>query len=595
MSNAAPISTGHELYREIRSRGLHLRRGVGRDDALYAELCRYLACPASQNLSSFLKQSELSAEALLRAFLKVAEPFAQMFQDVWSYLAASAAPRATESIRIRFGFEKDGLTINLDEFREWAATAKRVISTVLVRRWPRQAFHGLFEMQRILLGHHYLPPTRKWPDYSPGRPCSLLPLPEPIHDVDRVVSDIHALFQRVIDDAAAHAGRRARNIPELRQDAEANLEAEDSDARAAASLLHDLLPGWKAVFDRLPSISSSQKDQALSYFRREIEPGLDDAEESGVGNVLEPLDILNLPFWRHRWHTFEVWATVIVLRVLEDYSPVPRIQNGHIAIDGHQPGLIADLHAHGFPKACAVVQMETPFRRGLRRAIRPDLSICFDDALRMDSRAAVVEFKQRAKLTTREVWKVGSLYRDGSPKARGVIILNYDEPKLTDTLPSGVVLIEGLRPRAADALARLAEGLKRALLDARLEPGLRPAMVLLDVSSSMGNAYDDAEVQSSLQRLLRRPQTTVLRFNDGLEKGGDLLQDQELHLRTCGSTDIVRAVDEAFQAFGVPEVLIVVTDRGYNSPALRLEEVRHLREGMPGELAGMLDWADEGP
>src|SRR5262245_37434180 len=126
-SDADPISTGRDLYREIRSRGLHLRRGVGRDDALYAELCQHLNCPASQNLSSFLRQSELSAEVLLRAFLLVAEPFGQMFQDIWNYLAASAAPKATESIRIRFGFEEDGVTTDLNEFREWATTAKRVI------------------------------------------------------------------------------------------------------------------------------------------------------------------------------------------------------------------------------------------------------------------------------------------------------------------------------------------------------------------------------------------------------------------------------------------------------------------------------------
>lgn len=593
--DADPISTGHELYREIRSRGLHLRRGVGRDDALYAELCQRLGCPTSQNLSSFLRQSGLSAEALLKAFLKVAEPFAEMFQDIWSYLAMSSAPRATEAIRIRFGFDKDGLTIDLDEFREWAATAKRVISRVLIRQWSRQSFSSLFEMQRLLLGHQYLLPTREWPNYFPGRPCCLLPLPEPAHELDRVVADIHALFQWVIDEAAADAGCDARNSPELRQDGEDNQATEHRDVIELAFLLHDLLPGWKAAFDRVQSIPSSQKEQALSFFRREIEPQLDHVERSRIADVLEPLDILNLPFWRYRWHTFEIWATVVVLRLLEDYSPVPRILDGHIALGGHQPGVVADLHANGYPKACVVVQMETPFRRGLRRAIRPDLSICFDDAHRIESRAAIVEFKQRAKLTSHEVGKVGIPYRDGSPKAGGVIIVNYDDPKLTDALPSGVVLIEGMRPRATDALARLAEGLKHALLRAGLKPGLRPAMVLLDVSSSMGNAYDNPDVQGFLKRLLRRPRTTVLRFNEGLENGGDLRPGQEAHLRTRGSTDIARAVDEAFEAFGVPEVLIVVTDRGYNSPAPRLADVQHLRECMPGELGDILDCIDEVP
>ena len=356
-----------------------------------------------------------------------------------------------------------------------------------------------------------------------------------------------------------------------------------------------MLPGWEAVFDHIQSIPLSQKEQALDFFRRVIEPLLGHVQRSEIVDVLELLDVLNLPFWRHRWHTFEIWTTVVVLRYLEDYSPIPRVVNGHIALDGHQPGVVADLDAHGYSRACVVVQMQTPFRRGHRRAIRPDLSICFDDTYRVESRAAIVEFKQRAKLTSRHVQEVGRLYRDGSPKAGGVIILNYDETKFTGELPSRVVLIEGMRPRGSEALDRLAEALKTALVRAGVKPASRPAMVILDVSSSMGNAYDDPDVQRFLKRLLQRPRTTVLRFNDGLEEGGDLRPDQVAHIRTRGSTDIARATGEAFETFGVPEVLIVVTDKGYNSPAPRLAEVRHLRECMPSELGDTLIWIDRLP
>ena len=213
-----PISTGQELYRQIQTRGLHLRQGNGRDDALYGELCRRIGCPPGQKLAPFLKRSGTSAEALLKAFLKVTEPFAEMFHDIWSYLASSAAPRATESIRIRFGFDTDGLTLDLNQFRELAMTAKREISRILYRHWSRDAFGHLFKMQRILLGNQHFHPTREWPAYYPGHPCYLLPLPEPGHELDRVVADIHALFQWVIDEIVADAKRQARNLPELQQE-----------------------------------------------------------------------------------------------------------------------------------------------------------------------------------------------------------------------------------------------------------------------------------------------------------------------------------------------------------------------------------------
>ncbi len=55
-----------ELYREIKRRGLELRRGNGRDDALLEALTKRLGCPDDQ-LQEFLDASLLTGEEFLSA------------------------------------------------------------------------------------------------------------------------------------------------------------------------------------------------------------------------------------------------------------------------------------------------------------------------------------------------------------------------------------------------------------------------------------------------------------------------------------------------------------------------------------------------
>lgn len=585
-----PLETAEELYREIRERGLHLRKGNGRDDALLEQLRRALGCPDNR-IMRHLQRTGMPAQVFLKAFLVVAEPFALMFQEIWEYLARIGAPRAGESIRVRFGFDRDNPTeVELEQFRVWAETVRRVVRQVTSSYWSRDAMHALFELAGLARGGQVLETTRRWEVYRPGRRYRLLDLALPTDGFERLVSRVHRLFQSIIDGYAEirEGTATGRRVQELRDPGE--LDAEGEDLRHAAVLLTDLLPGWAALFDRVQEVPGPARQAAQRFFDDEIRPKLGERPEQQVLRIREALDVLELPFWAHRWHTYEVWATVATLQCMDDLRPRPRVEDGRVPIDGYQAGIVADLSVRSFDDACVVLQLETPFRRGKRRAIRPDLSVCFDDRMTSESRAVVVEFKQRARLSGSHVLEIGTAYRDGSPRASGVLIVNYDEPELSLALPGRVSLIQGLQPARADSRERFRRELAAMLLRANLVSARGLTVLLLDVSGSMGGRYTPPQVQKALREALGLSWVTILRFSVGLSSGGDLNEGDLPGLTTDGGTDLAAALEQVVDHFGLPETLVVVTDGGYGDPGGWMGRIPNVLQCEPEGLSDALDW-----
>ena len=208
-----------------------------------------------------------------------------------------------------------------------------------------------------------------------------------------------------------------------------------------------------------------------------------------------------------------------------------------------------------------------------------------------ESRVAVVEFKQRASLTRAHVEEVGSAYLRGSPNAGGVIIVNYDDTGIAVDLPDSVSLLEGVRPDQPPRVEAMTERLHEILDSVRFIPAGSRALVLLDVSSSMGQAYKESEAQRGLHMLMQLDWLTVLRFNDGLIPGGDLPSDDtDRFLRTRGGTNLSNALDEVVSHMDVPSTLLIVTDGEYGKRPRRLDDVERLRECLPHELPSAVEW-----
>lgn len=582
-----PVDTASELYREMKRRGLELRAGSGRDDLLLQQLAGELRCVPTK-LQAFLDASTLSAEDFLQVFLKVSAPFALMFQEIWDYLAARRVSRAMETLSVRFGFpdSPDKQVLDLERFRRYIEMTKVIAAPV--RLWPSDALHALFEMSRVLLKHIGWNSSlnRDYGHYCPGEPFQLPPLPASAHGVDRVVGAVRSLFQTIIDEYAEQSRSRERQLPELNQDSEVN--EGNLSVRRAAQMLTDLLPAWIRIFVLLERIDGLTKDEALAFYETTIEPLLGAESRMTMVSVREALDILDLPFWRHRWHTYEVWATVLTLRNLDEYRPVLRITDGYVPVDGYSAGVIADLTAQGFPSVCVAVQVETPFRSGKRRAIKPDLRVCFADTLDANDTAAVVEFKQRKKLDRGHVVEVLRSYSDGSPCVGGVFMLNYDPCDQSIPTPPGCYLLGDVYPGNRSQTELYRADLANALRSVGLIPE-RDVVVLLDVSSSMGSQYAAPDVQTALRTILGFGWVKCLRFNYGLVPGGDLEANECINIQTTGLTELAKALDQIEQLYGFPRKLLVVTDGGFSDdPREKLASIPEMKVCLPHELPGLI-------
>lgn len=586
-----PFETAAELYREIKRRGLHLRKDYGRDNVLLKQLCAELSC-SDGHLQKFLDKSNLSAEDFLRTFLKITEPFSRMFAEIWKYLAGKCAPDAHEAISIRFGFPESGQhsEVDFEAFRRYIRSTEEVLTSVRMTLWPSEALYKLFELSKILLSEGPDYTSYDYERYNPGKPYVMPQVTEGPHEFDTIIRRIRDLFQRIIDDYAAEHEvlQTKRHLPELRETTEE--DSEKSNLRNAAYLLTDLLPRWTYLLKNTSLLPPSSKDNAYMYYMREIEPAL----SSGMGlarvPLLRALDILDLPFWRYRWHTYEIWGTILTLQALDQYKPNLRIVDGRIPLDGYRAEIIADLRAKGYEGACVAIQVQTPFDRPPRKAIKPDLRICFSQAFTPDQTAVIVEFKQRLKLTSQSIEEVASAYRDGSPRIGGVLVLNYDTSHVAPQMASDCFLIQGLHPGNFGSIKAFWDCLLRALKSAGLSPEAENVVVLLDVSGSMGHRYNPVVVQEALRRLLSAKWLRILRFNNGLVPGGDLDETTCEAIRTSGGTELGRALDDMERIYGLPEKLLVVTDGGHDHPNEKLARISCVRECVPSDLSDFVPW-----
>jgi hypothetical protein len=516
-----------------------------------------------------------------------------MFQEIWDYLSQQTAPKATEAISVRFGFKDsdDSCSLDLEQFRRHVETIKRLFASVATQLWPFDALNGLFDVGRMLVGQDrgiYGQDER----YQPGKPYDLPLVRTSGHPFDEVVKNVRDVFQQIIDGYVIEREHEnsARRLPEVTRDAkESNGQ---SSLQSSAFLLTDLLPTWFFILANYNAIGSEAKDAALQAYERVVKPSL----TFGIGTaeipLLAALDILDLPFWRHRWHTYEVWATVLTLRSLQDYRPALRIENGYAAIDGYAAAVVADLKAREYPRANVAVQVETPFRQGKRQAIKPDLRVCFADSTLADNTAGVVEFKQRLRIDGKELGEMADAYSKGCPYSGGVVILNYDRTGTPVSLPPGSYLIEGVHPLNRSAIKLFQEKLFQVLQAAGLHP-MNENIVLLDVSSSMGDSYKDKEVQSFLHALLAIPWVKILRFNDGLVEGGDLDAATELHIATGGGTQLGTTLLEVEHLFGLPDKLLIVTDGEHDHPREILSRIPKVIECLPSEIGKNVSWLRE--
>lgn len=601
----SPIKTAADLHRELTKRGLQLQPEVGRDATLVAQVAKEIGIPPGRFMTN-LKASGKTAEDYLRALMLVGAPFAQMFREVWAYLSRHCAPKAHESLVIRFGFGGDNKDVDWDQFRLMAESVKKVRTFGPVLLWKDE---HLFNLGRILSRNLK---ARRHPHYQVGADFQLEVI-EGTTPADEVGSTAREILQSLIDEIhAAWPGLEAqeqqakaweeeeegfenvRDLPELdRRGAESDPPARrERTARQLAYLLADLVPTWGDVCAQWELIPASDKREAEHYFREMVEPFLKSAQAYRWRRIQEALDLLELPFWRYRWHTYEVWASIKALEALAEFHPQPVIKDGHIALDAAIPAVIATFDAE--PLIYAHVQGETKLEKplGRRKAIKPDLRFSIDDPATNAGTVTIVEFKQRAELESAHVSEVLAAYSLGAGLGGGVIVINYDAvPNVT--VPPGCSLFGDVHPGNPDNVRDYQQAVRERFSRLNVVPLDGKQFVLLDVSSSMDSEYSSAAAQRGLKRLAALPWVKVYRFNDGLEAGGDLRSN--VSICTRGGTQLGAALEQLFTMpdAGLPKRLLIVTDGGHDHPDELLGRCGSVLECTPDELENKLEWLNE--
>ena len=586
------FDSAYELYQEIRdNRGLHLRSGDGRDDVLYRELQDSIGCH-DEDIADFLKKENKSADWLLRQFLQLAAPFASMFTEIWDFLSSEKAPRVTEDLRVRFGFDEDDVTeVDIEQFREWAETARKISFGANVAYWSDEAVNELFEfMNRIDVKKQY------GSEYRRGEPYEL-PIIETCHndDFENYVRRIRNLLQYVINEQAE------------RDEFKNSAFGADTEGRKKPLInLTDLLPGWEPIFRSHDMVSEKNRRRAEKYFREHIKPELEMESIVGSLNHRSPLDILRLPFWEKRWHTYEIWMTVQSIEALDNFEPQVRIDDGRIPIDGRDEAVVADLERTKDCEACVVSELRTPYETDEREAIQPDLSICrtqeldkksqpiSTEQLDKESRVVIIEYKQHKRLSPAHAEERAESYLDGSPEAVRLVMVNYDEP--TDVnFPDKAQLIGNVRPgspKVGEYREVVQEYIKQV---EQIEP-LQQWAVLVDVSGSMGDVYTQPDVKDALLKLLDMGGLglEIYKFNSGLTQNPQASKSEiKKGLRTRGGTDVEAAIEELCKKYNKQKNLLVVTDGNYSHLDSLPQEIEDIEECVPRHLSSDLETVRE--
>jgi len=580
------LSTGYDVYRAMKDRGLQ-PRGDGRDESLYMQLAHELHFGQAGKLESQLKSYKTTSEQFLVAFLQVAEPFALMYKEIWRYLGGAAARADEERLSIKFGLDNP-VEVDLSQFRLHVERISKTFRLGSMLVWNEEAVRQLigvgWNFARPLLGGKDIPSL------------STVPLSPPTIGGNRNVFDADLREICSFVNAVIDASTFDRDLyPELEKLTTDRPEAESVNL---THYLHDLVTPWRAICDRYSSLSQEQKDSLHNLYVDLINPLLSNKSELQEQLISEALDILSLPFWKERWHTYEIWATTHTLSVLRDYHPQLSVVNGHVPIAGYKKAVIARLSAEGFPGACVTVQHQTPVTFEKREGAKPDLRVCFSDSDNGDETACIVEFKQRETLAAEHVEEVFNLYSSAAPKAGGIIMLNYDNVGAQRASPDRCTLVGNVRPGRTSELATYSDALKAALDASGFRPKEIPLnrqlVVLLDVSGSMGTHYNDASFATTFKRLRAVGFSNIARFNETV-RTTDFHSTFDLdELGVSGGTDIRPALEAVEREFGNDVRLLIVSDGDFDKRAVETR-FDDFRVCLPIDVTDHWAWLIHGP
>lgn len=561
------LTTGAELYRVLKTRGLELRRTDGRDQPLFERLCTLLEC-RDRRLQRFLDQkgTTITAEKLASALLETAKPFALMYRDIWQALQA-AMGTAAESVRIAI----DQHLLPFDTFRRQAMVSDTAIvpfapETLLVPDvWdlltsiPRELGSGTSIASRWFRNRSDI-------YYRIG---SEHELPRLDGDAPGLVREVHGAFSEII--------RRA-------SDRMTRLADATSGGRAywpPAQRLTDLMPAWTWLFENWGTIDDGAWHQVFQRYEAVLGPHR--SEQTRL--VARCIDVLDLPLWRHRWRVYEIWCTVVAIETFRPFRPRYRVDRGTLEIGRPTATTVAEfVDGEG-----RIVQFRTQVlsRTRSNKGAMPDLKITQTAGSGARSvTPAVIECKQRKRLERAHVSEVGRRYVEAEPTAQQVFILSYDRTGAAENPVEKVTVMDGFEPLNVALVAKFSREL--ADIFHSLRGFLADTCLLVDISASTGGSYGDEQVRDLRDAIVAGVE--VYRFAEELIDQEPLVSIEAQQLASNQGTDTPRALQQVLDRRRGVKALLVVTDGGSPVPADLQKSIACYREAHPRDLRRAIAW-----
>lgn len=576
MEEIIHIKSSVQLYRLISRENLHLRAGYGRDDALLGQLAQKLGLDPNKPIPKQLESKKISLEEFVQAFFLLIEPFAKMLSNIYSIMQRHQARSALRSIRMRFSFQKirEEFDFDLKHFREWLAIYRKLRGTFTIRLWSYDDIGKLFQpigTLRNIYGEDY--------NWERNRRYSS-PLPEPqILYIDsqwiplRHLRDaMEQLRQIVAEETDEHANALSALTKEY-EDREEQIEFSPSKVRL---MLSDLWPGFVGLLSQLEKSSPTKSltKEAINALQEidRIQRDIQRSHMDGEVLVRDLVELLRLPFWKHRWRVYEVWVMFGVIDCLDEYDITLELVGDRLTLEEYTATKVAQFEDLKGGDYEVWTQLSTPVDTPHKRKhIMPDIRFCRDDAGVPENTFLLVECKQSINMKPKGLKDLIEDYRRGAYKSILNLFVNYDRfPAISLPFPH-IKLFSNVNPAYPSIVQEFKKLIKSTLMEHRIEPAVPQFdAIVFDVSVSMRGKYTVSEISKTCRNLLiENSRSKIFFFSSNLlatDKLSSPALVSELEGMISGSTNLDGALRELHSKYPDIKRVAVVTDGHYDSP-----------------------------
>lgn len=591
----------NDLFAEILRRGFDPRAKDGRDNILYLKLKKELKCPEDIGLQRFLTSSKLSAADFIIAFFKVVEPFSLMYRDIYSVMKQHSVKSGSESIKIRFDSLDATFDIDLSDFQEWMHVQNIMRRTLETRLWSQKDFWKLSEYFSMLGA------KRNWNCQRRFEPSERYDVPKPVPSGFTRLDDALEVIYNLLSNTASEIYEANRPSEErfatvLREVSLAKNENNDDeyDRRSLltnASFTRETFPSvlysYEDLLERIHdgSWNRTRLEESLSYFKEILSKLRSEGREEDV--IVETFfKILDLPFWKYRWYVYEVWTTMILVRTLSEYGIELQLEGGTILPLRRGKGSVVGQFQDQNGRTYFIISQRQTSVSGIlgRKAICPDIRVAEHPGTLPEQTIVIVECKQRRTMRVHDLQKNISLYEQGAPSSIQNIFVNYDQFPMVSVKSVKTSLLSEFQPKNPHKVQDFSEIVLKEMMKANILPK-RPRFdaLLIDISGSMQNAYDDTSIQDNLLTFLHQNRgLRIFYFNDNLIEPGKIPPEtlaQSIRSRITGGTSLSCTLESLKRNYPNLKKIAILTDGDYGQVSLTLRAEFEIVECLPVEMS----------